>query len=71
MRSVADDFRDLTRRRTLDLPAEARVEQALALGDEDARLFAAAHGVDVAEARRRLARVRQLGRYPSRAAEQP
>ncbi len=69
MRSVVDDLRTLTRRRALELTAEARIEQALALGDEDARLFAAARGLALEQARRQLARARLTGRQSSRAAD--
>ena len=68
MRSVADELRAETRRRTLELPADDRIERALALGDEDARVFAAAHRLDVAAARRQLARTRSVGRRFSCAA---
>jgi hypothetical protein len=46
-------------------PAE-RVSEALALGEEAAALHAAAHGLDLEEARRRLERAGQAGRRPSR-----
>ncbi len=69
MTSVADQLRDETRRRVLEMSPAARVELALRLGDEDARLYAAANGVTEAEARLVLARRRQAGRQPSKSAE--
>jgi hypothetical protein len=47
----------------------ARMVLALRLGDEDARLYAAANNVSEAEARLVLARRRQAGRQPSKSAE--
>ncbi len=46
-------------------PAE-RLQQALQLGQRAIETYAAAHGVDTAEARRRLERASQAGRRPSR-----
>jgi hypothetical protein len=69
MSSVADQLRDESRRRVLGMSPAERLELALRLGDEDARLFAAAHGLSEAEARLALARRRQAGRTPSAAAQ--
>ena len=46
-------------------PAE-RVTEALALGDAALALYASAHGLDRETARRRLERLGQAGRRPSR-----
>ena len=46
-------------------PGERMVE-ALRLGQEAITAYAAAHGVDREEARRRLERAAQAGRRPSR-----
>lgn len=67
MRSVADALRDDTRRQTLALSPEARVQRSLALGDEDVRVLCDTRGVTVAEARAIIARTRQAGRRRSRA----
>ena len=69
MTSVADQLRSESRRRVLEMGPAVRLELALRLGDEDARLFAAAHGVSEAEARLTLIRRRQAGRQPSAAAQ--
>jgi hypothetical protein len=69
MTSVADELRDESRRRVLAMNPAQRMELALRLGDEDARLYAAAHAVPEAEARLVLARRRQAGRQPSKSAE--
>ncbi len=45
-----------------------RIELALRLGDSDVELYAAVHGVDPGEARRRLQAARQRGRPRSVAA---
>ncbi|MEZ5316215.1 MAG: hypothetical protein R2752_02330 [Vicinamibacterales bacterium] len=65
MRSMADDLRDDTRKRIAAMSPEARVELALALGDDDAAALAAARGIGVNEARTIIARSRRLGRRPS------
>jgi len=63
------------RQRTVDdvnrLTAAERIRLALALGDDDLRLFCAATGLDVHEARRRLVATRQHGRRPSAIATKP
>ena len=45
-----------------------RVAEALALGEQAISAYAAAHGLDRGEARRRLERAAQAGRRRSRAA---
>ena len=68
MSSIADDLRAESRQLALALSMSQRIDRALALGDDDARLFAAARRLDLATARRELARTRHLGRQPSCAA---
>jgi hypothetical protein len=65
VRSVADDLRHDTRRQTGALTPHARVELALALGDDDARALAAARGISLPAARAVIVRSRRLGRQPS------
>jgi hypothetical protein len=65
MRSVADRLREDTRRRTNAMPADARVQLALSLGDADASALAATRGISVGQARTAIARSRSLGRQPS------
>lgn len=48
------------------MTADERVREALALGARDIAAYAAAHGVDPAEARRRFERTAQAGRRFSR-----
>jgi len=67
MRSVADDLRDDSARAVARLSVAERIALALRLGDEDVALYRRAHGVSEADARRALARVRAVGRLPSRA----
>lgn len=51
MRSkIAEEVRDDLPREMLALPPAERIRRALALGDEDLRLFAAANGLTRAEA---------------------
>ncbi len=69
MTSVADQLRNESRRRVLEMSPAARLELALRLGDEDATLFATANGLSEAEARLVLIRRRQAGRQPSAAAQ--
>lgn len=65
MASVADDIAREDRIAVREMRPAERIEHALALGDDDLALFAAAEDVDLAEARRRLALKRQMGRRPS------
>jgi hypothetical protein len=69
MKSIADGLRAETRRAVRDMPVEARIALALALGDDDLDLFVRASGLDRAEALARLQAQRRRGRTPSRAAE--
>lgn len=69
MRSVADQLRDESRQRFLELAPAERVMLVLRLGDEDARLYAAAHHVSEETARLHLSRQRRLGRQPSASAD--
>ncbi|HEX6973703.1 MAG TPA: hypothetical protein VF147_04840 [Vicinamibacterales bacterium] len=68
MKSVADGLRERTAARVLAMPAAARIALALALGDQDAALFATAVGCDPDTARRRLGASRRHGRTPSHCA---
>jgi len=47
------------------MTAGERLAEALALGRRAVSTYAAAHGLDESEARRRLERVAQAGRLPS------
>jgi hypothetical protein len=69
MTSVADQLRNESRRRVLEMSPAARLELALQLGDEDAMLFATANGVSQADSRLILTRRRQAGRQPSASAQ--
>lgn len=64
MRSVADEVRRQTHARVLALPVLARVELALALGDDDLDLFMRTNGLGREEALLRLRAQRQAGRTP-------
>jgi len=59
--TLQEDSRERLRRMT---PAE-RLAEALRLGQAAIAAYAAAHGLDHAEARRRLERAAQAGRRPS------
>jgi hypothetical protein len=65
MQSVADELRSSGRAAVLRLAPLDRVRLSLELGDSDARQFAAAKGVPVAEARRMLSAARGVGRVAS------
>jgi hypothetical protein len=65
MRSVADDLRRLTRARVLTMTPAARIDLALALGEDDLALFARTAGLEPQAARRRLRARRSRGRAPS------
>jgi hypothetical protein len=71
MRSVADDLRQRNLTLVLALPVAARVELALALGDEDLDLFARTSGLPRPEALTRLRATRLAGRRPSRVRPAP
>jgi hypothetical protein len=68
VRSVADDLRLKTIARVLDMPIAARLQLALALGDDDLDVFVRTSGMGRDEARRRLRAQRARGRVPSGAA---
>src|SRR5436190_2796202 len=65
MRSVADDLKIESREALASLEPMARIALALALGEQDAGLLACARGITLAQARRRFAAGRALGRMPS------
>lgn len=65
MPPVGAILREDTARRVAAMSAEERLAAALALGDDDVAAYAATHGVPIADARRQLARSRQVGRRPS------
>jgi hypothetical protein len=64
-KSVADELARAERERVSALSCEERISLALALGERSIADFAAAQGLDRAEARRRLERERQAGRRRS------
>lgn len=66
--SVADDLRQRDRHREAALTPEQRIALALALGRRDLRVFAEAHGLSLAEARRELRALAQRGRTSPSAA---
>jgi len=70
MSAVAEALRDDSRARQRRMTAEQRLAEALALGRRAIATYAAAHGVDAAEARSRLERATQAGRLPSRVMRQ-
>jgi hypothetical protein len=63
--SVADSLREEQAERVRQLDPSARVELAFALGRRDLELYAAANGVTLQEARRRLRAQRKTGRVHS------
>ncbi|MBK9515746.1 MAG: hypothetical protein IPO09_00055 [Anaeromyxobacter sp.] len=69
MSRIAADLRRETASADLKLTPGERLERALRLGDSDAALYAAAHGLDLEAARSALQRQRAVGRRPSRCAE--
>jgi hypothetical protein len=70
MSAVAESLRADSRARLRRMTAEERVAEALALGRRVVTAYATAHGIDEGEARRRLERVAQSGRLPSRVMRQ-
>jgi hypothetical protein len=66
--SIANELRRLTARQVLALTPDERIDLALALGDDDARLFIDASGLPAELASRRLRAARQVGRQRSVAA---
>ena len=65
---MADDLRLRTIARVLEMPVAARMQLALALGDDDLDLFVRTSGLEPDEARRRLRAQRARGRVQSDAA---
>jgi hypothetical protein len=65
MSSVADTLREDSRERLRRMTPTERVAEALRLGQAAISAYAAAHGLDRGEARRRLERAAQAGRRPS------
>jgi hypothetical protein len=67
MSDVAKQLRDAERERQARLTPAERIREALRLGQAAISAYAAAHGIDREEARRRLKRASQAGRHrPSR-----
>ena len=66
MVTISERLRQEDRDRLRRMTPEERLAEALALGDEAIDAYAAAHGVDHEEARRRLEHAGQAGRRPSR-----
>lgn len=66
--SIADTLRAEQAERLKRMDVNARLELAFALGRRDIALYAAAQGVTVAEARRRLSAQRKVGRVRSSSA---
>src|SRR4051812_840186 len=64
--SVARQLRDEDRERVRRMTGEERLAEALAMGTTAIAQYAAAHGIDTEEARRRLERSGQAGRRVSR-----
>jgi len=71
MSRLAEALRRETTEATLSRSPAERVALALALGDSDVALAAAATGEPPAVVRSRLARQRQTGRRSSRCASEP
>jgi hypothetical protein len=71
MSRVAESLRADDARAAAARPAAERLRLALELGDSDARIFAAAHGLSFDAARAQLKRQRTAGRRPSRCTAEP
>jgi hypothetical protein len=65
MRSVADDLRAESRRRAADLTPEARLRQALDLGDADVAALCEARQLSARDAKILIRRHRRVGRAAS------
>jgi endonuclease V-like protein UPF0215 family len=65
MSSVAETLQELARERLRRMTPAERFAEALRLGRAAIAAYAAAHGLDRDEARRRLERASQAGRRPS------
>jgi hypothetical protein len=68
MSALAAHLRNRATHDVAQLTPEERIRLALALGDDDVRLYCAATGVSPDAARRCLSDTRRLGRRASRAA---
>jgi hypothetical protein len=66
MSTVSERLRQDDRERLARMTAAERVAEALALGRAALTAYAAAHGLDLEDARRQLERAGQAGRRPSR-----
>ena len=66
MTTVAKRLREEDEDRLRRMTVAERVAEALALGRAAVAAYAAAHGLDPREARRRLEQNAQIGRAPSR-----
>lgn len=66
MSDVARELQEDSRRRLMAMTAAERLTEALAMGRRAIAVYAAAHGLDREEARRRLERAGQAGRRRSR-----
>ncbi|MGH9203347.1 MAG: hypothetical protein ACRD2A_19135 [Vicinamibacterales bacterium] len=68
MSALAAYLRERTAEDVRRLELSARIRLALQLGDDDLRLYCAANGTSIEEARRRLTAARQVGRRASSSA---
>jgi hypothetical protein len=66
MTTVAEEMRRENTARLRGMTPTERLAEAFALGEAAVALHAAAHDIDLEEARRRLERAAQSGRRPSR-----
>ena len=71
MSALAGFLRERALNDVQQLSESERIALALSLGDDDVRMFCAASGVDIHEAKRRLADARQVGRRFSASASRP
>jgi hypothetical protein len=65
MRTITERLMEESRERLRRMTPEERLAEALALGDAAIEDYAAAHGVDREEARRRIERAGRVGRRRS------
>lgn len=65
MSTVAEQLREDSRERLRRMTPAERLAEALRLGQAAIVAYAAAHGLELTEARRRLERASQAGRRPS------
>jgi hypothetical protein len=71
MSALAEHLRQRAQADVQQLSPDERIMLALALGDDDLRMFCAASGEDRAAAVRRLTAMRQQGRRVSACASMP